>query len=82
VQAADSGGWGGAAPAGLLFADHGGRCWAFTDGVDLEECKCKLPIAEDGEGLLPQASCLPTMAAAVGHSQTGLILRSASASCR
>ena len=65
MQAADSGGWGGAAPAGLLFADHGGRCRAFTDGVDLEECKCKLPIAEDGEGLLPQASCLPTMAAAV-----------------
>ena len=55
---------------------------AFTDGVDLEECKCKLPIAEDGEGLLPQASCLPTMAAAVGNSQTGLISRSASASCR
>jgi hypothetical protein len=31
---------------------------AFTDRVDLEECKCKLRIAEVGEGLLPQASCL------------------------
>ena len=31
---------------------------AFTDGVDLEECKCKLRVAEVGGELLPQASCL------------------------